>query len=211
MSTLIPQLNKQQLILRDIVCEYMDEYRNRQSELMANWRHYNVENLVEEAMCRVGGYQFVDEHHYDNSDYSDTKTATISRAISKTTGSCTYKVNVGGVVSDAGVPKAGDLRVVVHNPIYERLDYYFMPKAGWEHIREYGAANQDKLRSNYNPDMDVIHKWPREWRCESFKDLASRPATVTAPNVFTPQPLNMFSELFEWVVEEDEDSYILLD
>jgi hypothetical protein len=171
------KLNKHQLILRDIAAEYLPEYQGKTQELLKNWRHYNVEHIVEDAVCRVGGLVFVDEHHWDNSDYSDTKTATIGWG---------GVACVNGILSDKGhVPKAGDLRVVVYNPYYTRLDYYFIPKAGWESIREYGAANCDKLRAKYSWEFDRIHKW-HQWQVKDFETLAKTPATITKPHEFTP-------------------------
>ena len=188
---MIEQLNKHQLILKEIAAKYLPEYQGKEPELLANWRHYNVEHIVEDAMCRIGGYEFVDAHHWDNSDYSDTKTATIG-----------YEgmACVNGILSKKGqVPKAGDLRVVIYNPYYGgRLDYYFIPKAGWESIREYGLANNSKLRAQYNPDFDIIYKWSA-WRVPDFDTLARMPATVTEPHKFTRLALNCFGSLFEAV------------
>lgn len=186
------KLNKNQLILRDIAAQHLDEYRGKEQELLANWRHYNSEHMVEDAMARVGGYEFVDAHHWDNSDYSDTKTATIGY---------NHVATVTGILSDrARSPKGGDLRVVLYNPVYDRLDYYFMPKAGWENIREYGVANCDRLRASYNADFDVIHKW-KQWRVKDFETLARMPATVAAPNTFTP--ISNFFDLFAWTDDAD--------
>lgn len=181
-------LNKHQLILRDIACKHIDRYSNSWPVIQHHWRDFNVEHLVEQAMCELGGYEFVDQHHYDNSDYSDTKTASINTHDRFAT--------VGSILSrDGGQPKAGDLRVVLYNPYYERLDYYFMPRSGWESIREYGAANRNKLRAKYNPEQDRVHKWD-QWRVSSFRELAEMKSTVTEPHKFTKtEPI---LTLFDW-------------
>lgn len=186
------KLNKHQLILRDIACAHIDRYRNSWDSIQAHWRDFNVEHLVEQAMCELGGYEFVDQHHYDNSDYSDTKTASINTHDRFAT--------VGSILSQyTGKPKAGDLRVVLYNPYYDRLDYYFMPKAGWESIREYGEANKGRLRAKYNPEQDRVWKWD-QWRVGTFRDLAQQPATVTEPDQFTNATVKNTPvlSLFEW-------------
>jgi hypothetical protein len=182
-------LNKHQLIIRDIATVYLPEYASRRTEMMTYWKHYNVEHIVEDAMCRVGGYEFVDEHSYDNTDYSDTKTASISSHDSIAV--------VGNILTpNQQKPKVGDLRVVVYNPYKERLDYYFFDKAGWEDIREWGQANRGRLRASYNSDLDTIVKWQR-FRVKDFETLAKMPSTVTDPNSYqtanTPK-----NTLFDW-------------
>lgn len=181
------KLNKHQLILRDIACQHIDRYRNSWPIIQDHWRDFNVEHLVEQAMAELGGYEFVDAHHYDNSDYSDTKTASINTHDRFAT--------VGSILSrDGGTAKQGDLRVVLYNPYYDRLDYYFMPKAGWESIREYGQANRNKLRAKYNPDLDQVYKW-HQWRVPTFKDLALMPSTVKDPHEY--KTTTHFTQLFE--------------
>ncbi len=182
------KLNKHQLILRDIACEYIPRYSNSWPIIQDHWRDFNVEHLVEQAMCLVGGYEFVDAHHYDCSDYSDSKTASINTHDRFAT--------VGSILSrDGQEPKWGDLRVVLYNPYYDRLDYYFMPKAGWESIREYGAANRNKLRAKYNPELDIVYKW-NQWRVPDFKTLARMPSTVTDPQEYKTAQTH-FTQLFE--------------
>lgn len=186
------KLNKHQLILRDIACAHIDRYRNSWDSIQDHWRDFNVEHLVEQAMCELGGYEFVDQHHYDNSDYSDTKTASINTHDRFAT--------VGSILSQyTGRPKAGDLRVVLYNPYHDRLDYYFMPKAGWESIREYGEANKGRLRAKYNPEQDRVHKW-HQWQVPTFRDLAEMKATVTEPDQFTAHTVKNTPvlSLFEW-------------
>lgn len=185
------QLNKHQRILLDIAHRYLPEYQDirRLPELMQRWRHYNVEHIVEDAMAHVGGYQYVDEDHYDNSDYSETKTGTL-RIHDRT-------ATISGIISrHTKTPKAGDIRAVIFNEFTSRLDYFFLPKHNWETMREYGQANDSILRTKYTIDWDRYTKWNR-FRVSDFETLAKIPSTISHPSVYTatPSPKNT---LFDW-------------
>jgi len=179
---------KSQLIMEQIILAHHPEFQESHLRALARRRPeiFNVERLVEECMALVGGYEFVDQAHYDNSDWSDTKTASISQHDSM--------AMITNIMSESDQPKVGDLRVIVYNPFYQRLDYYFMPKLGWEDQREYGAANRRRLRARYNRDLDVIPKW-QQWRVQSFAELARSQSTVTLPQWGAAK---MISGLFEW-------------
>lgn len=181
-------MNKHTLILREIAAVYLPEYQGRADELCEHWRHYNVEHIVEDAMCRIGGYEFVDAHTHDNSDFSETKTGTIRRHDRTAT--------ISGILSDGGQSKCGDIRAVIYNQFRDELHYYFMPRAEWEEIREWGQANKNVLRAKYDPDTDQIYKWQR-FRVGTFEQLARQPATVTSPWHFQclASPRN---RLFDW-------------
>ena len=167
--------------------------------MILDWEDYNVERMVEKAMAAVGGYKHVDAHYYDFDDFSDSKTASITKE------GKVWKVSVGNIVKKGpdSKAKAGDLRVVVYNSYDGSLQYYFMPKAEWEAIREYGEANKDKLRANYSPFEDVVYKW-KQWRVDSFEELAKKPATITEPHQFVPK--SSFSMLFDCSLFDYEDA-----
>lgn len=189
-------LNKEQTILKEIICKHLPKYKGREEEVIENWDDYNVERLVEKAMAEVGDYDHVDAHYYDFSDFSDAKTATIGKEGNS------WKVAVGNIVKKGpdSKAKAGDLRVVVYNSYDGTLQYYFMPKAGWESIREYGEANKGKLRATYNPHEDLVYKW-RNWRVNSFEELSKMPATISEPHQFVPR--SSFGLLFYYDDELD--------
>jgi hypothetical protein len=183
------KLNKHQLILAEIAAVHLPQFQGRGPELILDWDSYNVERIVEKAMALVGGYDFVNAHGYDNSDYSETKTGTIRQHDRTATIS-------GILTAHTDTPKVGDIRLVLYNEFHGVLDYYFLPKAGWESIREYGKSNKDILRAKYNPDHDIIHKWQR-WRVKDFETLARMPSTIESQYEYTPldSPKNT---LFEW-------------
>ena len=185
------KLNKHQRILQDIAHRYLPEYQDprRLPDLLTRWRHYSVEHIVEDAMAHLGGYQYVDEDHYDNSDYSETKTGTL-RAHDRT-------ATISGIISRHNkTPKVGDIRAVIYNEFTGGLDYFFMPKAEWEQMREYGQANDSILRTKYTIDWNRYTKW-ESYRVSDFETLAKRPSTISHPSVYsvTPSPKNT---LFDW-------------
>lgn len=185
---------KQQLILEEIVLPYHPVFQ-RDPELRQKAldypEYFNAEHLTEITMAHVGGYQFVDENRYDFSDYSECKTATINRH--------DRRAVITNVVRK--LPKIGDLRVVLYNPCRERLDYYFMPRAEWEIIREHNKDNRSKLRATYVDEHDYIIKW-HQWRVPDFETLATRASTVTDPTPWM-HDRSPLSSLFYY--EDDED------
>lgn len=174
-------MTKQELLLQEVIFNHHPDFRvNTALKDMAlkNPDYFNVERLVEHSLAHVGGYEFLDADGYDFSDYSDSKTASIG-----TNGVAT----VGNILGrgKTGEAKLGDLRVILYNPFKQRLDYYFMPKAGWESIREYGDANKGRLRAAYSPDLDRVYKW-HQWQVKDFETLAQMPTTITNPRAWTP-------------------------
>ena len=192
-STLDPieLFNKHKAILREIVVPHLPQYRDRLDELLANHRHYNIEHLVEVAMCHLGGYTFVDQDKHDNSDYSDTKTGSI-----RTHDSYATITRVASGTVDQPHTKDGDLRVVLHCQFTDSLHYYFMPRAYWDLLREHSDNHFRSLRARYHAAIDTIPRW-QSYRVASFRDLALMPSTVTVPGQFVPVdcPRNT---LFEW-------------
>ena len=184
-------MNKQQRILIDIAHEHLPEYQDPKflPQFQSRWRHYNVEHIVEDAMAHVGGYEYVNEKHYDNTDYSETKTGTLRTHDSIAT--------ITNIVSDRGnKAKVGDIRAVIYNEYTEQLEYFFMPKAKWELLREHGNSNKRILRAKYNPATGKIAKW-EQFRVKDFETLAKTPATITSPHEYTvlDTPRNT---LFDW-------------
>jgi hypothetical protein len=185
-------MTKQELLFKEIILKYHPDFRTNSQLKDLALKHpefFNTERLVELTMAHVGGYEFLDEDGYDFSDYSDSKTASIGN------GSVAVVGNILGR-GKSGEPKVGDLRVVLYNPYKARLDYYFMPKAGWESIREYGDANKGKLRAKYSPDLDCVYKW-RQWQCPDFETLAKTPSTIQQLNQWAPAATPRM-QLFVW-------------
>ena len=159
--------------MRDVVCKYLPYYASGSAKKHAleNPSHYNVEHLVELAMAHVGGYEFVDASLYDFSDFSDSKTTTLSEL----DGSVSCQ---GGVpfMTTGGNVKIGALRVVIYNPNNQKLYYVFLPKEAWDpHMREWGKANKHWIRYTWNSKSDVIRKF-QNYMCKDFEELAKMKA-----------------------------------
>ena len=65
------RLNKEQTILKEIICKHLPRFYGKENEVVTNWEDYNVERLVEKAMAELGDYEHVDAYYYDFSDFSD--------------------------------------------------------------------------------------------------------------------------------------------
>jgi hypothetical protein len=163
-------MNKDLLLMQEIVCKYLPYYSkgSAKKHALENPSHYNVEHLVELAMAELGDYDFVDGPLYDFSDFSDSKTTTISE---RTHNGTSY----GGAIpfmNQSGNVKIGALRVVIYNPNNQRLYYVFLPKEVWDpHMREWGNANKHWIRFRWNDKKDYIKKF-KDYMCKDFEELA---------------------------------------
>lgn len=85
---------------------------------------FNLEHLVEQMMAlnSEGAYQFNDGIHEDFTDESECKTSTLHA------NGTSAAAEITNVRSHDGVLKRGGLRVVVLNPVLEKLHFMFIPK-----------------------------------------------------------------------------------
>jgi hypothetical protein len=165
-------LTKEYLIMKEIVCKYHPDYK-RSRTAIKNAHHYKVERLVEETMALVGGYERVDEAHYDFSDLSDSKTSTITKNKKWNSGSG----KITGVARETSdETKWGDLRVVIYNSVTEKMMYYFLPYKFWIHYIYY-SNNIGSIPYTYNVYLDKISRF-EEYRCDTFESLAKMEATI---------------------------------
>ena len=91
----------------------------------------DVTRGVEIAMAELGDYDFVDGDHYDNTDFSETKTCGVKLSWGKND-TYTMKYNVTNVVTESGVPKKGDIRLVITNVFNDTVRFFFLPKKFWD-------------------------------------------------------------------------------
>ncbi len=84
--------------------------------------------LWEETLPTISDdkYEFVDEAHYDFSDGTEAKTASVSSNPVGGKGN-SYKGAITNVADYKGVYKTGDLRVAVYNAPAERVDFFLIP------------------------------------------------------------------------------------
>ena len=176
-------LTKAEIILRDVICEYHPDVAGNKQVIAFLKKHVNwldIEGMVEETMSFVGGYEFVDESHYDFSDGSDCKTASVQPGTIKhygkdTTGHLCEITGIGNVGDNSQV-KSGDLRVVVYNPHKQCLQYYFIPNKDMLRIMRYHSGGY-RITTNWNRKWDRNMKLDK-FEVDSFVELAQTPATT---------------------------------
>ena len=163
------KLSKAELILRDIICEYHPDVAGNKQVITFLKKHVNwldIEGMVEETMAYVGGYKFVDEAHYDFSDGTDCKTASVQPSPKKRYGKETtaHLCEITGIgnVGDYSQVKSGDLRVVVYNPHKQCLQYYFIPHKDMLRIMRYHSGGY-RITTSWN------HKWDRNMKLDQFE------------------------------------------
>ena len=92
----------------------------------------DVQRGVELAMAELGGYDFTDDDHCDFSDGSECKTVGIKIQKSANSDGYSFRYSVTNVVTAAGSPKSGDIRLVMVNVFNETVRYFFLPKSVWD-------------------------------------------------------------------------------
>ena len=92
----------------------------------------DVHRCVELAMAELGGYDFTDDDHCDFSDGTERKTVGIKLKKSTTSDGYSFGYQVTNVVTAAGSPKSGDIRLVMVNVFNESVRYFFLPKNVWD-------------------------------------------------------------------------------
>lgn len=169
-------MSKQLVLIRDVICQYHPKFRrskHMQNYALSNPMIFNVERLVEESLAAVGPYRFVDGEHYDFSDYSDSKTASI-RLNPLRVGNNTYGGEISGVETAGGGQKAGALRCTIYNPHVDGggLKFYFLPRNKWcQHITIHPSSGIGKVMYTYNRIHNDIIKFDG-YQLDTFEQLA---------------------------------------
>ena len=156
---------KNKTLLTDIIFYTLSEMfptKTSQQLALKYPKAYNIEHLVEIALSRLGGYDFVDEKGYDFTDFSDSKTCSVNPS--------DQSVVIGSVEN-----KIGALRIVIYNYHKKALDFLFVPA---DCVREecepcYGKQySKLKLRCRYNATLDSYNKFEK-YRVTDFETLAT--------------------------------------
>lgn len=163
---------KQLALIKKIISVYHPIYSKNhefRQHLLQNPDHFNAERLVEECLAAVGGYEFIDQPHYDFSDMSDSKTASIYSS---------NKGEISNVQTAGGTMKVGALRCIIYNPHnqYDSDDdllFYFLPESMWSDlcITRHPTTKLGKIQFTYNPDLNDIKKF-MGYKVSSFEELA---------------------------------------
>jgi|APCry1669189534_1035231.scaffolds.fasta_scaffold134668_2 hypothetical protein len=163
---------KHSVLMRDIIIKFHPRFKTNDEIKKFALKYpdsFNVEHLVEECFPTIGKFKFVDGIGYDNSDYSEDKTASIRlRPLSKNT----YAGEISGVSRANGNEKIGALRCIIYNPHTESLKFYFLPKKVWKNmITIHPTSKIGKIVFSYNLKKDTIRKF-EGFECKSFRQLA---------------------------------------
>lgn len=155
-------------ILNEVVIPNHPAFRDNpeMQKLARNYpQMFNVELLTELTLAEVGSYDYVDQYGYDFSDYSDSKTVSISEYSST--------AEIGSVEN-----KVGALRIVCWNankPIGQQCDFFYLPHDNLlEHKVDCHGKNghKERLRFRYSSSYADNYCGFETYRLPSFKDLA---------------------------------------
>jgi hypothetical protein len=178
---------KNSVLLRDVIFPNDKEFApgtQQHRNALKNPDVWGIERRIELLVARMSGglFTFVDGNGYDNSDFTETKTSTLSRVDSinrriRTDGFVSEKLQTRYSASITNVGgKIGALRVVIYNTINYAVDYVFVPKSeviGARMKKKGGRATPKTYYYNiefgcYTSDKIVIAK--------NLKELARIPA-----------------------------------
>lgn len=129
---------------------------------------YNAEELVEQCMAIVGGYEHVrDGYGFDFSDNSDAKTVTLREAKRGNTGNTFIQGFINNVYT-----KIGSLRVVVFNSAFNCLDYFYIPESDVKWLTIDSSVKKfDRISIYYRKDESYnIEKF----RVANFEEVARK-------------------------------------
>jgi len=163
---LLPQ-GKKRLILEEICFPYLpDMFPTKASRklALAHPNAYYVEHLVELALAKTGGYEFVDADGYDfeDEDFSDSKT-------------CTLRLKDNMLTISKTENKIGSFRIVVYNEIKDKLDFIYLTSAGRVRWTESDFAVkkpwEQRIRTTWNEARDSYNKLEK-YRVNTFEELA---------------------------------------
>jgi hypothetical protein len=158
---------KNRVILEKICFTYLpDMFPTKESQGLALKypNAYNVEHLVELALAKVGGYNWVDEEGYDfdDADFSDSKT-------------CTLRCYDGQLGLTKIQNKIGSFRMVIYNEFKDDLHFIYLTSKGRERWIESGYLQkkpwEQRIRTSYNESKDSYNKL-EEYRVSTFVELA---------------------------------------
>lgn len=162
-------------LFKEIVNKYHPNFLGKEKlkEIKLFPKIYNIEHLIELTMAHVGGYEFTDSSHFDFSDGSECKTASI-RLNPTAPGRNTYKVEISNIVSPGGTQKSGNVRVVVYNPHDSSVKYYFIPNNMIESlgINYHPTTNVGRVFATWNSIKNSIPKLDA-YEVKTFKELAN--------------------------------------
>ena len=172
-SKVISEIRKNRKILKDIIMVHHPKFLNRKDD---DPRYYNVPFLLEETMAIQGGFEFVDGDHFDFSDGTEAKSATVTLKTVSTKSKNNHRMIISNTISLAGIEKSGDLRVVVYNNVTDALEYFFIPQRDIRALSTIPKKGVPRIEARYN---SVTNKIPRleKYRVSDFVALCACKST----------------------------------
>lgn len=182
-------MSKAQMLLKEIIFVHHPDFvgqAHTQKIVYAGADWVNTERLIEHTMAHVGGYNFIDGDHEDFDDGTDSKTASVRLNPVPKGSQQGHILEISGIGRGGagGSLKKGALRVVLYNPVAQRLDYFFIPKAAWAGMLKYHPTSGiAKIVATWNSKTDTCNKLD-PFKVSSFEELARMPACpATQPAV----------------------------
>lgn len=172
-------MSKSVALFREIVNKYHPTFSSQDwlDQFVQHPKIFNIEHLVELTMAHVGGYDFVDAAHYDFSDGTECKTASVALNTTTPNSRNIYRVEISNVVSSGGTVKTGSLRTVLYNPHLDAVRYYFIPGDELMNIsiNYHPTRKIGRIFATWNIKKDCILKLDR-YRVGDFVQLATHPS-----------------------------------
>lgn len=211
-------MSKEYVLLEQVIIPFHPIFSDKRYEALAEYalehpQIFKVTRLVEETLAHVGGYDFVDGSHYDFSDGTECKTASVSSTVKRKTASVcnSFSAEISGVMTASGNFKSGAIRAVVYVPQKQGLRYYFFPPSTWEDmVNVHPTTGMGRLKATYNLQHDTINLWD-PFRVSSFEELAKLPADYTLGELTeTREKMNILAQLEEYVNQTPTDKLVEL-
>lgn len=175
-SKIISEIRKNRKILQEIISVHNTDHSDC---LTKDPRSYNVPFLLEQTMAMVGGYEFVDAAHFDFSDGTECKSASVQANAQIKNGNETsiHSVRITNTISGAGIEKSGDLRVVLYNNVTDSLEYFFIPQRDIFQLSTIDISNKvGNIHASYNSKTGLIPKLEK-YRMPDFVSLCKHKST----------------------------------
>lgn len=172
---------KENTILNEVIYNHHPRFNKLPAEVIDSFEptDFNVPRLVEEAVADVADSEFVDGEGYDLADGTEVKTASIrpTPINKKKIPTCSHAYEISGVVSSGGKEKTGALRIVLYNPVLEKLTYYFIPKDAWTKlgVSIHPTTKKGKIVGSWNSKKNIVSKIA-PYEVESFEKMSKIPA-----------------------------------
>jgi len=162
--------DKAAALLKDIV-KYNRELKGFSDQILSDPRMFDVNYLFEKTLAILGGYDLLNESHYDFSDKSDAKTSSVSRE--PVHGRAIHTGRITSVGREGNL-KRGALRCAIYIPPMRQMQYFYLPKKYWMTLSMTRSHTGElTIPFSYNSNTNTIAKFDY-FRVASLKILACK-------------------------------------